>query len=180
MYRPLPDYLTIKESSVHGLGLFTNEYIVDEIEIGITHVKNYKFEDGYIRTPLGGFINHSEDPNCEWIEENDMIVIGSNEKDMAVAANNLIKTQGGLIVVNDGKTLASLPLQMAGIISTDSFEKVSQNFADLNSILVESGCKFKKPHLIPLFLPFLALPSIRILYSGIVDVKNRSFIPAFN
>jgi len=75
MYRPLPDYLTIKESSVHGLGLFTNEYIVDEIEIGITHVKNDKFEDGYIRTPLGGFINHSEDPNCEWIEENDMIVI---------------------------------------------------------------------------------------------------------
>lgn len=112
--------------------------------------------------------------------ENDMIVIGSNEKDMAVAANDLIKTQGGLNLVSDGKILAKLPLQMGGIISTDSFEKVSQNFADLNSILVESGCKFKKPHLIPLFLPFLALPSIRILYSGIVDVKNRSFIPSFN
>jgi adenine deaminase len=112
--------------------------------------------------------------------ENDMIVIGSNEKDMAVAANNLIKTQGGMIVVGDGKILASLPLQMAGIISTDSFEKVFQNFADLNSTLVESGCKFKKPHLIPLFLPFLALPSIRILFSGIVDVKNQCFIPAIN
>jgi len=112
--------------------------------------------------------------------ENDMIVIGSNEKDMAVAANNLIKTQGGLIVVSDGKILASLPLQMAGIISTDSFEKVSQNFADLNSTLVESGCIFKKPHLIPLFLPFLALPTLRILNRGIVDVKNRTFIPAFN
>ncbi len=112
--------------------------------------------------------------------ENDMIVIGSNEKDMAVAANNLIKTQGGLIIVSDGKILASLPLQMAGIISTDSFEKVSQNFADLNSTLVESGCIFKKPHLIPLFLPFLALPSLRILNRGIVDVKNRTFIPAFN
>jgi len=112
--------------------------------------------------------------------ENNMIVIGSNEKDMAVAANNLIKTQGGMIVVSDNKILASLPLQMAGIISTDSFEKVSQNFGDLNSILVESGCKFKKPHLIPLFLPFLALPSIRILFSGMVDVKNRCFIPSFN
>ena len=110
--------------------------------------------------------------------ENDMIVIGSNEKDMAVAANNLIKTQGGMVVANEGKIIASLPLQMAGIISTDSFEKVSQNFSNLNSTLLESGCKFKKPHLIPLFLPFLALPSIRILYSGIVDVKNRSIIPA--
>ncbi len=112
--------------------------------------------------------------------ENDLIVIGSNEKDMAVAANSLIKTQGGMVVVNDGKIIASLPLQMAGIVSTDSFEKVSQNFSNLNSTLVESGCKFKKPHLIPLFLPFLALPSIRILFRGIVDVKNRSIIPAFN
>ena len=112
--------------------------------------------------------------------ENDMIVIGSNEKDMTVAANNLVKTQGGMTVVSDGKTLATLPLQVAGIISIDPFEKVSQSFADLNSTLVESGCKFKKPHLIPLFLPFLALPSIRILYRGIVDVKNRCFIPTLN
>ena len=112
--------------------------------------------------------------------ENDLIVIGSNEKDMAIAANNLIKTQGGIVVVNEGKIISSMPLQMAGIISTDSFEKVSQNFEDLNSTLLESGCKFQRPHLIPLFLPFLALPSIRILYRGIVDVKNRSFIPPIN
>jgi len=112
--------------------------------------------------------------------ENDLIVIGSNDKDMTIAANNLVKSQGGMTVVKNGNTLSSLPLQMAGIISTDSFEKVHQNFADLNSTIVELGCKFKKPHLIPLFLPFLALPAIRILYSGIVDVKNRSFIPPFN
>jgi adenine deaminase len=112
--------------------------------------------------------------------ENDLIVIGSNDKDMTIAANNLVKSQGGMTVVKNGNTLSSLPLQMAGIISTDSFEKVHQNFVDLNSTIVELGCKFKKPHLIPLFLPFLALPAIRILYSGIVDVKNRSFIPPFN
>ncbi|MGI0077265.1 MAG: adenine deaminase, partial [Nitrosopumilaceae archaeon] len=112
--------------------------------------------------------------------ENDLIVIGSNDKDMTIAANNLVKSQGGMTVVKNGNTLSSLPLQIAGIISTDSFEKVHQNFVDLNSTIVELGCKFKKPHLIPLFLPFLALPAIRILYSGIVDVKNRSFIPPFN
>ena len=111
--------------------------------------------------------------------ENDLIVIGSNDKDMTIAANNLVKSQGGMTVVKNGNTLSSLPLQMAGIISTNSFEKVHQNFVDLNSTIVELGCKFKKPHLIPLFLPFLALPAIRILYSGIVDVKNSSFIPPF-
>ena len=108
--------------------------------------------------------------------ENNMIVIGSNEKDMAIAANNLLRTQGGMIVVYKGKILSSMPLQMAGIMSTDSFENTSKNFSDINNMLLDSGCKFKKPHLIPLFLPFLALPEIRILYQGIIDVKSRSFL----
>ena len=112
--------------------------------------------------------------------ENDLIVIGQNEKDMAAAANNLIETQGGLVVIKDKKTVASIPLPIGGIISSDSFEKTSQNFEKLNSTIIDAGCKFKRPHLIPLFLPFLALPSIRILFSGIVDVKKRSFIPPIN
>ena len=108
--------------------------------------------------------------------ENNMIVIGSNEKDMAIAANSLLRTQGGMVVVYKGKILSSMPLQMAGIMYTDSFEETSKNFSDINNMLLDSGCKFKKPHLIPLFLPFLALPEIRILYQGIIDVKSRSFL----
>ncbi|MSV33178.1 MAG: adenine deaminase [Nitrosarchaeum sp.] len=108
--------------------------------------------------------------------ENDMIVIGSNDSDMSIAANTLIKNQGGLVVIKSGKIIASLPLQLAGIISTDSFEKVLSNFEQINNSIVDSGCKFSRPHLIPLFLPFLALPSIRILSGGIVDVKRRSYI----
>jgi adenine deaminase len=108
--------------------------------------------------------------------ENDMMVIGSNDSDMAIASNHIIKNQGGLVVVRSGKILASLPLQFAGIVSTDSFEKVSSNFQKINNSIVDSGCNFARPHLIPLFLPFLALPSVRILSGGIVDVKKRSYI----
>ena len=112
--------------------------------------------------------------------ENDLIVIGSNEKDMALACNKLSKSKGGMIVVKDGKTLASMPLQLAGIISTNSVESVSKQFLEISSSMTDSGCKFKKPHLIPVFLPFLALPDIRILYSGIVDVKKRVYINPVN
>ena len=108
--------------------------------------------------------------------ENDLIVIGSNDSDMALAGNTLRKTHGGLAVVKSGKIKASLPLQMAGIVSTDPFEKVSSNFEKFNKTIVDAGCKFSRPHLIPLFLPFLALPSIRILSRGIIDVKKRSYI----
>ena len=112
--------------------------------------------------------------------ENDLIAIGSNEKDMAIACNKLSKNQGGMIVVKDGKTLASMPFQLAGIISLNSIESVSKQFLEINSSMIDSGCKFKKPHLIPIFLPFLALPDIRILYSGIVDVKKRVYINPVN
>jgi adenine deaminase len=112
--------------------------------------------------------------------ENDLIVIGSNDSDMAIASNHIIKNQGGFVVVKSGKILASLPLQFAGIISTESFKKVTSNFEKINNSIVESGCKFSRPHLIPLFLPFLALPSVRILSGGIVDVKKRSYISPIN
>ncbi len=108
--------------------------------------------------------------------ENDMVVIGSNEKDMAVASNELRKSQGGIIVVKNGKTLAFMPLAVAGIISSKSIETVANQFSKINHILSDHDCVFKKPHLVPVFLPFLALPEIRIIYSGIVDVKKREFI----
>ena len=109
--------------------------------------------------------------------ENDMIVIGSNEKDMSFAANKLRKSQGGMIVVKEGKVLAFLPMEVAGIISSKPIETIATQFSEINNVLVDYGCIFKKPHLIPVFLPFLALPDIRILYSGIVDIKKREFIP---
>ena len=109
--------------------------------------------------------------------ENDLIVIGSNESDMAIAANHLIKNQGGLVVVKSGKLLASLSLSFGGIISTSSFEKTLSDFEKINNTIVDLGCKFDRPHLLPLFLPFLALPSVRILSSGIIDVKKRQYLP---
>ena len=61
-YRPLPIFLTIAPSNIEGLGLFTRKKIDSHIILGISH---YQIEKKWIRTPLGGFINHSEDSNCK-------------------------------------------------------------------------------------------------------------------
>tara|TARA_B100000902_G_scaffold70002_1_gene75780 strand:+ start:8024 stop:8362 length:339 start_codon:yes stop_codon:yes gene_type:complete len=74
-YQPLPPFLTIKESGIHGLGLFTTKFISESSELGISHVKNLDFPDGLIRTPLGGFINHSEHPNAERVDNGDYFVV---------------------------------------------------------------------------------------------------------
>ena len=69
VYRPLPTYLTVKSSNVEGLGIFAVEPIKKSTNLGISHVYDKFWENGYIRTPLGGFINHSDTPNCKKLKE---------------------------------------------------------------------------------------------------------------
>ena len=61
MYKPLPESVTIKSSCIHDLGLFADQDIKQATNLGVTHLK---VDDLIIRTPLGGFINHSNTPNC--------------------------------------------------------------------------------------------------------------------
>ena len=63
MYKPLPKGLTIRTSSIEGLGLFATDDIKKNSFIGVTHIRDEQFENKYIRTPLGGFYNHSNEPN---------------------------------------------------------------------------------------------------------------------
>jgi len=61
-YHPLPSGLMIADSRISGQGLFTTRRFVTGTELGISH---YRIDNQMIRTPLGGFINHAEEPNCE-------------------------------------------------------------------------------------------------------------------
>ena len=61
MYKPLPESLTIKQSEINGIGLFADQKIMQRTNLGMSHLK---IGDTIFRTPLGGFINHANDPNC--------------------------------------------------------------------------------------------------------------------
>ena len=68
MYTPLPKSVVVKESTIHGYGLFATDTIKKGTNLGVSHIYAPGFETSYIRTPIGGFINHSEEPNCVKIE----------------------------------------------------------------------------------------------------------------
>jgi len=70
-YKPLDSRLTIKPSNIEGLGLFAVVDIEVGETLGLSHVYDERFKDQFIRTPLGGFINHSKDPNLEAIIDGD-------------------------------------------------------------------------------------------------------------
>ena len=66
MYQPLPAQLYIRRSAIDGMGLFAKEDIEGNVNLGLTHI----VVDGeLIRTPLGGFVNHSDEPNCIKLKE---------------------------------------------------------------------------------------------------------------
>jgi SET domain-containing protein len=65
MYKPLPESLTIKQSGIDGLGLFAKEGIAQGTNLGMSHVA---IGSGIVRTPMGGFINHSNDANTVKVE----------------------------------------------------------------------------------------------------------------
>ena len=63
-YRPLPDIVHLDYSPIDGMGVFAKFDLDGKICIGITHIAPIKKDLGRQRTPLGGFINHSDNPNC--------------------------------------------------------------------------------------------------------------------
>lgn len=71
VYNPLPSYLNIGPSDIHGAGIFAKEDVPQSVVIGISHIYDPNFQHNYIRTPLGGFINHSDKPNCELIDDDE-------------------------------------------------------------------------------------------------------------
>lgn len=83
-YRPLPKTLTIQESDIEGLGLFATKDIKKNTNLGMMHYISEYSE--VIRTPLGGFINHSNKPNC--IKEKEDLIY---EERVYLITNRLIK-----------------------------------------------------------------------------------------
>lgn len=65
-YHALPGGIVLKPSSIHGYGIYTEIDLPKDLSIGVSHVLNSSglFHNDLIRTPLGGYLNHSSTPNC--------------------------------------------------------------------------------------------------------------------
>ena len=93
MYKPLPESLTIKTSGIHQLGLFADQKIMQGTNLGMSHVA---IGSGIIRTPMGGFINHSDDANTVKVElrinnEDDPLLKVATKKWNLVTLRNIKK-----------------------------------------------------------------------------------------
>ena len=109
----------------------------------------------------------------------DIIVIGTDDADMATAVNRIRHLQGGAIVCKDGKILAELPLPLFGLISDLAIEDLIQRFADVNRAAQKLGVPFPEPILSLITLTGAAIPYLRICEEGLVNLKDGKPRPLF-
>jgi adenine deaminase len=113
------------------------------------------------------------------LDENTLLVIGASDEDMAVCANVLIGSGGGMAIVNQGVILDKISFPWGGVFSTDPWEEVGQQLRRVQNCLREKGSTFERPMYALSFLTFVTLPSLRITARGLVDVKERKIVPLF-
>jgi adenine deaminase len=105
-----------------------------------------------------------------------MLVVGTDEECMAMAANELVKTGGGQIVVKDGKVIGLVELNIAGLMSTEHADVVAKKAATVLNGFLECGCKLNNPNMQLSLLGLVVIPELRISDKGLVDVANFDFI----
>ena len=113
-------------------------------------------------------------------DSHNMIVIGTNDSDMYTAAVELIKSQGGKIVVNNGEILAHLKLPIAGLISDEGFDTVVAKSMELNSAAKSIGCDIDDPFMAMSFLGLPVIPELKITDQGLFDSTKFEFVDMFN
>lgn len=112
-------------------------------------------------------------------DSHNMIVIGTNDSDMYTAAVELIKSQGGKIVVNNREVLAHLPLPIAGLMSDEDFDTVVAESMKLNNAAKSIGCTIDDPFMSMAFLSLPVIPELKITDKGVFDTSKFDFIDIF-
>lgn len=109
-----------------------------------------------------------------------MIVVGTNEADMAMAANKLAEIQGGQVIVSEGEILGMVELPIAGLMSNERAETVAQKAASVLEGFVLCNCLLNNPNMQLSLLALVVIPELRISDLGLVDVTKFEFIPVID
>ena len=113
-------------------------------------------------------------------DSHNMIVVGTNDYDMYVAAVELVKSQGGKVVVNNGEVISKLPLPIAGLMSDKDFNFVLDKCAELNQAAHSIGCTLEDPFMTMAFLSLPVIPELKITDKGIFDTNTFNFTDIFS
>lgn len=129
-------------------------------EIGKGFVRGFGLKEGSIASTVAH-------------DSHNIVIVGTNWNDMAKAVNEIFEMQGGIVVVNKGKVIAQIALNFAGLMSTESIEKVIEKRKKLKKAAMEMGCELESPFMTMSFLSLPVIPDLKITEKGLIDVINQ-------
>lgn len=106
-----------------------------------------------------------------------MLVVGTDEAQMALAANKLAEVGGGQVVVKDGQVIGLVPLPIAGLMSSARAEEVARQAATVLAGFRACGCTLNNPNMQLSLLALVVIPELRLSDKGLVDVTRFAFVP---
>ena len=109
-------------------------------------------------------------------DAHNLLVVGTNDEDMALAANELIRVGGGMIAVKNGKILGEVPLPIAGLMSDKPLEEMAKLVTGLETAWKDMGCTLPSPFMTMSIIPLACLPELRLTNRGLVDCRTFTFV----
>ena len=147
----------------------------------VSLIERHKFTGNIVNGFVSGF---GYNVNCAVAstiahDSHHMIVVGTDKKDMALAANKLADIKGGLIVCSRGEILAMLDLPIAGLMSDEVAKTVAKKANSIVSAMKNCGCQLNNAIMQHSLLALAVIPEIRISDLGIIDVNKFQHVDLF-
>jgi adenine deaminase len=110
-------------------------------------------------------------------DSHQMIVVGTDDDSMAVAANTLAACGGGQVVVKNGKVIGQVELRIAGLMSDERADVVAKKAGTILKGFRSCGCQLNNPNMQLSLLGLVVIPELRISDQGLVDVTKFKVVP---
>ena len=132
--------------------------------IGLGYIQGYGLKSGAVATS----ISH---------DSHNIIVVGTNEADMAFAANRVVENRGGIVVAEKGKVKGEVMLEIAGLMSDDSLISVNRRLEEAKEQAFRLGASRDiDPFMTLSFMSLPVIPTLRLTTRGMVDVLKQEYI----
>lgn len=133
-------------------------------QVGSAFVRGFKLKSG----ALASSVSH---------DHHNIVIVGTNDTDMYLAARELEKCQGGFVAVENGVVKGILPLPVGGLMSCDPAKKVMREIEALNRVVRGMGSELPAPFMTLSFVSLPTVPELGLTDLGLISVKDHCIIP---